>query len=137
MFPEQKPIDRTGLCSWDDQRVVDWVKRTGRKRVIAGLWTEICLNLAVQGALGDGYIVYIVPDASGGADAESHALAVQRMVQAGAIPISTLAYPVELQRDWARKETVPAVLKISKSTGMASAEHTLAAEMLGLKEGTR
>ena len=86
VFPEQKPIDRTGLCSWDDQRVVDWVKQTGRKKlVIAGLWTEICLNLAVQGALGDGYQVYIVPDASGGADAESHALAVQRMVQAGAI----------------------------------------------------
>ena len=56
VFPDQKPIDRTGLCSWDDQRVVDWVKQTGRKKlVIAGLWTEICLNLAVQAALGDGY----------------------------------------------------------------------------------
>ena len=68
VFPDQKPIDRTGLNSWDDQRVVDWVKQTGRKRlVIAGLWTEICLNLAVLSALGDGYHVYIVPDASGGA----------------------------------------------------------------------
>ena len=56
VFPNLKPIDRTGLCSWDDQRVVDWVKQTGRKTpVIAGLWTEICLNLAVQAALGDGY----------------------------------------------------------------------------------
>jgi nicotinamidase-related amidase len=139
VFPEQKPIDRTGLCSWDDQRVVDWVKQTGRKKlVMAGLWTEICLNLAVQGALGDGYQVYIVPDASGGADAESHALAVQRMVQAGAIPISTLAYPVELQRDWARTETVPAVLKIFEEHGHGfSRAIRWQQEMLGLKEGTR
>src|SRR5262249_57160636 len=103
VFPDQKPIDRTGLCAWDDQRVVDWVKQTGRKRlVIAGLWTEICLNLAVQGALGDGYIVYIVPDASGGADAESHALAVQRMVQAGGLPLHTLAVPGRTPRGRAR-----------------------------------
>src|SRR5262249_58279975 len=96
VFPDQKPIDRTGLCAWDDQRVVDWVKQTDRKRlVIAGLWTEICLNLAVQGALGDGYIVYIVPDASGGADAESHALAVQPMVQAAAPPPRPPAHPRE------------------------------------------
>ena len=106
--------------------------------MIAGLWTEICLNLAVQGALGDGYIVYIVPDASGGADAESHALAVQRMVQAGAIPISTLAYPVELQRDWARKETVPAVLQIFEEHGHGfSRAIRWQWEMLGLKEGIR
>jgi nicotinamidase-related amidase len=139
VFPDQKPIDRTGLCSWDDQRVVDWVKQTGRKKlVIAGLWTEICLNLAVQAALGDGYHVYIVPDASGGADAESHALAVQRMVQAGAIPISTLAYPVELQRDWARQATVPAVLQIFEEHGHGfSRAIRWQQDMLGLKEGTR
>jgi nicotinamidase-related amidase len=139
VFPDQKPIDRTGLCSWDDRRVVDWVKQTGRKRlVIAGLWTEICLNLAVQGALGDGYHVYIVPDASGGADAESHAIAVQRMVQAGAIPISTLAYAVELQRDWARQETVPAVLQIFEQHGHGFGKAIRWQwEMLGLKEGTR
>jgi nicotinamidase-related amidase len=139
VFPDQKPIDRTGLCSWDDQRVVDWVKQTGRKKlVIAGLWTEICLNLAVQAALGDGYHVYIVPDASGGADAESHAIAVQRMVQAGAIPISTLAYPVELQRDWARQETVPAVLQIFEQHGHGFGKAIRWQwDMLGLKEGTR
>lgn len=115
------------------------VEQWGRKKlVMAGLWTEICLNLAVQGALGDGYQVYIVPDASGGADAESHALAVQRMVQAGAIPISTLAYPVELQRDWARTETVPAILKIFEEHGHGfSKAIRWQWDMLGLTEGTR
>jgi nicotinamidase-related amidase len=90
VFPDQQPIDRTGLNAWDDQRVVDWVKQTGRTRlVMAGLWTEVCLNLAVLSALGNGYDVYIVPDASGGGDAESHAMGVQRMVQAGAIPFAS------------------------------------------------
>jgi nicotinamidase-related amidase len=139
VFPDQKPIDRTSLNSWDDQRVVDWVKQTGRKRlVMAGLWTEICLNLAVLSALGDGYHVYIVPDASGGADAESHAMAVQRMVQAGAIPLSTLAYSIELQRDWARQATVPAVLQIFEQHGHGfSKALRWQWDVLGLKEGTR
>ena len=139
VFPDQKPIDRTGLNSWDDQRVVDWVKQTGRKKlVMAGLWTEVCLNLAVLSALGDGYDVYIVPDASGGGDAESHAMGVQRMVQAGAIPLSTLAYLSELQRDWAREATVPAVLQIFEQHG-GSFGSALRWEwdLLGLKEGTR
>jgi nicotinamidase-related amidase len=79
---------------------------------MAGLWTEVCLNLAVQSALGDGHEVYIVTDASGGGDAESHAMGVQRMIQVGAVPLSTLAYLSELQRDLAREATVPAVLQI-------------------------
>ena len=139
VFPEQKPIDRTGLNSWEDKRVVDWVKKTGRKKlVMAGLWTEVCLSLAVLSALGDGYEVYIIPDASGGGDAESHAMGVQRMVQAGATPLSVLAYLSELQRDWAREATVPAVLEIFEQHG-GSFGSALRWEwdLLGLKEGSR
>jgi len=88
VFPEQKPIDRTGLNSWDDQRVRDWVKETGkRKLVMAGLWTEVCLCMAVLSALAAGHEVYIVTDASGGSN-EGHERAVQRMVQAGARPLT-------------------------------------------------
>ena len=139
VFPDQQPIDRTGLNSWDDGRVVSWVKETGRQKlVMAGLWTEICLSLAVLSALGDGYAVYIVTDASGGGDAESHAMGVQRMVQAGATPLSVLAYLSELQRDWAREATVPAVLEIFEQHG-GSFGSALRWEwdLLGLKEGTR
>jgi hypothetical protein len=60
------------------------------------------------------------------------------MVQPGAIPISTLAYPVELQWDWARTETVPAVLKIFEEHGHRfSRAIRWQWDMLGLKEGTR
>jgi len=139
VFPEQQPIDRTGLNAWDDARVVSWVKQVGRRKLaMAGLWTEVCLNLAVQSALSDGYEVYIVTDASGGGEAESHAMGVQRMIQAGAVPLSVLAYLSELQRDWARDATVPAVLQIFEQHG-GSFGSALRWEwdLLGLKEGTR
>jgi nicotinamidase-related amidase len=109
VFPEQKPIDRTFINTWEDVRVIDWVKKTGRTKIVmAALWTEICLAMPAIQALGEGYEVYIVTDASGGVSVEAHEVAIQRMVQAGAIPITWMVFPAELQRDWAREATVPA-----------------------------
>jgi nicotinamidase-related amidase len=85
VHPDQTPIDRTGLNSWDDERVRDWIKATGKKKlVMAGLWTEVCLTMPVLSALAVGFEVYVVTDASGGGSAEGHERAVQRMIQAGA-----------------------------------------------------
>jgi nicotinamidase-related amidase len=110
VFPEQAPINRTTINSWEDERVVEWVKATGRKKlVIAALWTEICLALTAIQAAGEGYEVYIVTDASGGASLEAHEMAVQRMIMAGCMPITWLVFSGELQRDWARLETAPGV----------------------------
>ena len=110
VFPEQKPIDRTFINTWEDKRVVDWVKNTGRTKIVmAALWTEICLAMPAIHALGDGYEVYIVTDASGGVSLEAHDMAVSRMVQAGAVPITWTVFGAELQRDWAREATVPAL----------------------------
>jgi nicotinamidase-related amidase len=110
VFPEQKPIDRTFINTWEDQRVVDWIKNTGRKKIVmAALRTEICLAMPAIHALGDGYEVYIVTDASGGVSLEAHEMAVSRMVQAGAVPITWTVFGAELQRDWAREATVPAL----------------------------
>ena len=110
VFPEQKPINRTFINTWEDTRCVDWVKKTGRKKIVmAALWTEICLAMPAIHALGDGYEVYIVTDASGGVSVEAHEVAVQRMVQAGAVPITWSVFGSELQRDWARTATVPGV----------------------------
>jgi nicotinamidase-related amidase len=110
VFPEQEPIDRTFINTWEDKRVVDWVKNTGRTKIVmAALWTEICLAMPAIHALGDGYEVYIVTDASGGVSLEAHEMAVSRMVQAGAVPITWTVFGAELQRDWAREETVPAL----------------------------
>jgi len=110
IFPDQKPIDRTFINTWEDERVVDWVKKTGRKKiVIAALWTEICLAMPAIQAAGEGYEVYIVTDASGGVSLEAHEMAIQRMIQAGCTPITWTVFGSELQRDWARTETVPAL----------------------------
>jgi nicotinamidase-related amidase len=109
VFPDQKPIDRTTINSWEDERVVDWVKSTGRKKVvIAALLTEICLAFAAIQAAGEGYEVYVVTDASGGVSVEAHEMAIQRMIMAGAMPITWLVFASELQRDWARTKGVEA-----------------------------
>ena len=83
--------------------LVKWVEKTGRKKlVMAALWTEICLAFPVLHALGDGYDVYFVSDASGGTSVEAHELGIQRMIQAGAVPLTTVVFGAELQRDWDR-----------------------------------
>lgn len=113
VFPEQKPINRTFINTWEDERVVDWVKQTGRKKiVIAALWTEICLAFPAIQAAGEGYDVFAVTDASGGTSLESHDMAVQRMIQAGVTPITSVVFSSELQRDWAREETIPELAQV-------------------------
>jgi nicotinamidase-related amidase len=108
VFPEQKPIDRTFINTWEDRKVVEAVEKTGRKQlVIAALWTEVCLAMPAIQAAGEGYDVFVVTDASGGASVEAHDMAVRRMVQAGCVPITWLAVASEWQRDWAREKTVP------------------------------
>src|ERR1700688_4323425 len=110
VFPDQKPINRTFINSWEDRRVVEAVKRTGRKKlVIAALWTEMCLAMPAIHAMGDGYDVYVVTDASGGVSPEAHDMAIRRMVAAGAQPITWLGLAGELQCDWARAERLEEV----------------------------
>ena len=110
VFPDQKPIDRTFINTWEDKNVTDWVRATGKKKIVmAALWTEICLAMPAIQALGEGYEVYIVTDASGGVSVEAHEMAIMRMVQAGAVPITWTVFGAELQRDWARTETVAKV----------------------------
>jgi len=118
VFPEQKPIDRTTMNMWEDKRMVDAIAKTKKKKlVIAALWTEVCGVGPVLSALDQGYEVYFVTDASGGVSKEAHDMAVMRMVQAGAKPITWLQYMLELQRDWARGETYDAVTGIAKEHG--------------------
>ena len=113
VFPDQKPIDRSSINSWEDHRVVEAVKKTGRKKlVIAALWSEMCLAQPAIHAMGEGYDVYAVTDASGGVSAEAHDMAIRRLVAAGAQPITWLGMAGELQRDWARTERLGAVAQI-------------------------
>lgn len=114
VFPDQKPIDRTTMNTWEDDRVVDKVKKFKKNKiVISALWTEVCGVMPVLSAIEQGYEVYFVTDASGGVSKEAHDMAVQRMVQAGATPITWVQYMLELQRDWARGETYQPVVDIA------------------------
>jgi nicotinamidase-related amidase len=113
VFPDQTPIDRTFINSWEDGRVVEAVKKTGRKKlVIAALWSEMCLAQPAIHAMGEGYDVYAVTDASGGVSPEAHDMAIRRVVAAGAQPITWLGMAGELQRDWARTERLGEVAQI-------------------------
>jgi nicotinamidase-related amidase len=105
VFPGQEVIDRTFINTWEDEEVVDAVKATGRKQlIIAGLWTEICVAMPTIQALGEGWDVTVVTDASGGTSVEAHEVAIQRMIMAGANMMTWLSVAAEWQRDWARTE---------------------------------
>ena len=122
VFPDQKPINRTWVNTWQDSNVTDLVKKSGRKQLIlAALWTEVCLAMPAIHALGEGYDVFVVTDASGGASKESHDMAVRRLVQAGAVPITWLAVLSEWQRDWAREETAGPLAEVLAEHGGGTA----------------
>ncbi|WP_395945478.1 hydrolase [Brevundimonas sp.] len=105
-FPDEPVYDRTTMNAWEDAQVTDAVNRSGRSRiVIAGLWTSVCIVGPTLSALDQGFEVFVITDASGDVSVEAHERAVQRMIQAGAQPITSLQYLLELQRDWARGET--------------------------------
>ena len=114
VFPGQDILERTSMNSWDDQKVRDALKANGKKKVVvAGLWTEVCNNSFALCAMLEGdYEIYMVADASGGTSKEVHDYAMQRMIQAGVIPVTWQQVMLEWQRDWARKETYTAVMDI-------------------------
>lgn len=121
VFPDNRPIDRTFINSWQDENVVAAVKATGRKKlVVASLWTEMCLAMPAIQAQGEGFDVYVVTDASGGVSPESHDMAVRRLVQAGVIPITWMGLTGEWQRDWAREKTLPELTKVIVEHGGGS-----------------
>lgn len=121
VFPGQEIIDRTLINTWQDPKVVDVVKATGRKQlIIAGLWTEVCVAMPAIQALGEGWDVTVVTDASGGVSVESHAVAIQRMIAAGANMMTWMAVAAEWQRDWARLDTAAKVTEVLVQHGGGS-----------------
>ena len=113
LLTDDKPLDRTTVNSWEDIEFLQAVRATGRRKlIICALWTEICMAFTALDALRDGYEVYPVVDAIGGTSPEAHRAGLERVAQAGAQPVSWVSLACELQRDWARQETVAAVVEI-------------------------
>lgn len=114
VFPDHRILERTSMNSWDDQNVRDALAAAGRKKVVvSGLWTEVCnTTFALSAALEGGYEIYMVADASGGTSVDAHKYAMDRMIQAGIVPMTWQQVLLEWQRDWARKETYNDVIGI-------------------------
>ena len=114
VFPGKDILERTSMNSWDDQKVRDALAANGKKKVIvSGLWTEVCNNsFALCAMLEGGYEIYMVADASGGTSKEAHDYAMQRMIQAGVVPVTWQQVMLEWQRDWAHRETYDAVMAV-------------------------
>src|ERR1700759_1329080 len=113
LLEDDPPLDRPTVNSWEDTEFLHAVHATGRRKLIlCALWTEVCMSFVALDALREGYEVYPVVDAIGGTSLEAHRAGLQRTVQAGAQPISWVSLAGELQRDWARQETVPALVEI-------------------------
>ncbi len=114
VFPDNDILERTSMNSWDDQKVRDALAENGRKKVlVSGLWTEVCnITFAFSAMLEGGYEIYMVADASGGTSPEAHEYAMQRMIQAGVVPVTWQQVLLEWQRDWARRDTYDAVMDI-------------------------
>jgi nicotinamidase-related amidase len=115
VFPDNEIIERTSMNSWDSKSVRQQVEATGKKKLIlAGLWTEVCINMCAFSAMQDGFELYVVDDACGGTSETAHRVSMDRMCQAGVIPLTWQQLLLEWQRDWARKETYDGVMDIVK-----------------------
>ena len=122
LLEDDPPIDRTAINSWEDADFLAAVRATGRRKLIlCALWTEVCMAFPALDALREGYEVYPVVDAIAGTSLEAHRAGLERVVQAGAQPIGWVSLACELQRDWARQETVPGVVEIVLSDRLLAA----------------
>jgi nicotinamidase-related amidase len=136
-FPGQALIDRTSMNTWEDAQVISKVNQIGKGRIVlAGLWTSVCIVGPALSALDQGFEVYVIADACGDVSVEAHERAMARMIQAGARPMTSLQYLLELQRDWARTETYDLTTGIARKFGGAYGLGIIyARSMFGAHEG--
>ncbi|MGK6309134.1 hydrolase [Variovorax sp. DT-64] len=136
-FPGQKMLDRTSMNTWEDAAVIKRINEIGKPRIVlAGLWTGVCIVGPALSAIDQGFEVFVIADACGDVSAEAHNRAMDRMVQAGAQPMTSLQYLLELQRDWARGDTYELTTGLAKKFGGAyGLGVTYAKTMFGAHEG--
>ena len=136
-FEGQPMLDRTSMNTWEDAAVIEEINRIGKPRIVfAGLWTSVCIVGPVASAIDQGFEAYVITDASGDISTEAHERAVERMIQLGAVPMTSLQYLLELQRDWARTETYDSTTGIARKWGGAyGLGINYAKTMFGASEG--
>ncbi len=136
-FPDAPIIDRSTMNCWEDRNLIDAINQIGKARIVlAGLWTSVCIVGPALSALDQGFEVLVIADACGDISDEAHSRAMDRMVQAGAVPMTSLQYLLELQRDWARRDTYAGVAEIAIANGGAYGLGMIyAGAMFGSHEG--
>jgi nicotinamidase-related amidase len=136
-FPGQALLDRTSMNTWEDAAVIKRVNEIGKDRIVfAGLWTSVCIVGPALSALDQGFEVYVIADACGDVSAEAHNRAMERMVQAGARPMTSVQYLLEMQRDWARTESYDSTTGVAKRfAGSYGLGIIYAKTMFGAHEG--
>jgi nicotinamidase-related amidase len=116
VYPNQTPIERTSMNSWDDKNFVAAIEKSGKKKIVlSGLWTETCVALPTVQAIQDGYEIYVVEDCCGDVSQLAHDNAMKRVIQAGAKPVTALSVMLEWQRDWAERDSYDAIMDIVKT----------------------
>jgi nicotinamidase-related amidase len=117
-YPKEKLIDRTSMNTWEDANVIKRINEIGKSRVVlCGLWTGVCIVGPALSAIDQGFEVYVIADACGDVSTEAHERAMERMIQVGAQPMTSLQYLLELQRDWARTKTYDFTTGVAKKYG--------------------
>src|SRR5882757_8515547 len=136
-FPKATYLDRTSMNTWEDKAVIEEINRIGKSRIVlSGLWTSVCIVGPALSALDQGFEVYVITDACGDVSEEAHERAVERMVQLGVRPMTSLQYLLELQRDWARSDTYNATTGLARTYGGAYGLGIIyASTMFGAHEG--
>jgi nicotinamidase-related amidase len=136
-FPTAQMLDRTSMNTWEDKAVIEEINRIGKSRIVlSGLWTSVCIVGPALSALDQGFEVYVITDACGDVSEEAHERAVERMVQLGVRPMTSLQYLLELQRDWARAATYDATTGVARVFGGAYGLGLIYAKtMFGAGEG--
>jgi nicotinamidase-related amidase len=136
-FPKATYLDRTSMNTWEDKAVIEEINRIGKGRIVlSGLWTSVCIVGPALSALDQGFEVYVITDACGDVSEEAHERAVERMVQLGVRPMTSLQYLLELQRDWARSDTYNATTGLARTHGGAYGLGIIyASTMFGAHEG--
>jgi len=120
VYPDAEVIDRTTVNAWEDHRITDHINKYGKDKIImAGLWTSVCVAGPALSAIDQDFEVYVIADACGDITEETHERAMERMIQRGIRPMTSMQYLLELQRDWARVGTYEAVTGLVKKLGGA------------------
>ena len=136
-FPGHALLDRTSMNTWEDVNVIARINAIGKQRIVlAGLWTSVCIVGPALSALDQGFEVYVIADACGDVSDEAHGRAMDRMVQAGAQPMTSVQYLLEMQRDWARGDTYAMTTGVARDyAGAYGIGLNYARAMFGAHEG--